>query len=74
MQINVEIVVSLISLCGTILSVWVGNKLTQWRIKELEKKVEKHNSVVERTMVLEEQMKVANHRIGDLEEITHERH
>ena len=74
MQINVEIVVSLISLCGTILSVWVGNKLTQWRIKELEKKVEKHNSVVERTMVLEEKMKVSEHRIADLEAIHNEGH
>ena len=69
---DVEILVPIVSLIGTILTVWSGNKLTQFRIQKLEEKVEKHNSVVERTMVLEEQMKVANHRISDLEEI--ERH
>ena len=72
MELSIDIIVSLISLCGTILTVWSGNKLTQFRIQRLEEKVEKHNSVVERTMVLEEQMKVANHRISDLEEIEHE--
>ena len=69
---STEIIVSLASLIGTILTVWSGNKLTQFRIQKLEEKVEKHNSVVERTMVLEEQIKVANHRISDLEEIEHE--
>lgn len=69
---STEIIVSLASLIGTILTVWSGNKLTQFRIQKLEEKVEKHNSVVERTMILEEQMKVANHRISDLEEIEHE--
>ena len=45
-----------------------------WRISALEKKVEKHNQVLERQYisenkigVLEEQVKVANHRISDLE-------
>ena len=44
-----------------------GTQLTKYRIEQLEKKVEKHNSVVERTFLLEEKMKVANHRIEDLE-------
>ena len=69
---DVEILVPIVSLIGTILTVWSGNKLTAFRIQKLEEKVEKHNTVIERTMVLEEQMKVANHRISDLEEI--ERH
>ena len=69
---DAEILVPIASLIGTILTVWSGNKLIQCRIQKLEEKVEKHNSVVERTMVLEEQMKVANHRISDLEEIEHE--
>jgi len=45
-----------------------------WRIKELEKKVEKHNNLIERTYqlekradVMDEKIKVANHRIEDLE-------
>ena len=51
------------SLCGIIIS----SKLTTYRIEQLEKKVDKHNTVIERTYILEEQMKVANHRIADLE-------
>lgn len=43
------------------------NDLQQYRIGELEKKVDKHNNLVERTYRLEEKMKTANHRIDDLE-------
>lgn len=42
--------------------------LMEYKLNELTKRVEKHNSVVERTYILEEKMKVANHRIEDLEE------
>ena len=59
------------SLCGIILS----SRLTAYRIQELEKKVDKHNTVIERTYRLEERcalfdekIKVANHRLDDLEE------
>ena len=59
------------SLCGIVIS----NKLTTYRIEQLEKKVDKHNTVIERTYKIEEkqavqdeQIKVANHRIDDLEE------
>lgn len=48
--------------------------LLEYRLKELEKKQDRHNSVIERTYKLEEataihaeQIKVANHRIEDLE-------
>lgn len=48
--------------------------LIDYRLKELEKKVDKHNNLIERTYhleetatVLEERIKVANHRIDDLE-------
>ncbi|MCI7181891.1 MAG: hypothetical protein SOY12_00690 [Schaedlerella sp.] len=40
--------------------------LMEYKLDELTKRVEKHNSVVERTYILEEKMKVANHRIDDL--------
>ena len=42
--------------------------LMEYKLDELTKRVEKHNSVVERTYVLEEKVRVANHRIDDLEE------
>ena len=50
------------------------DELQAYRIEQLEKKVDKHNNVIERTYRLEEQnalqdekIKVANHRIEDLE-------
>ena len=66
-----EIIVALIAGAGTIIGsligVLAGSKLTNHRIQQLEIKVDKHNQVVERTCRLEEQVKVANHRIEDLE-------
>ena len=66
------------SLVGTFAGIITSSKLTQYRIKELEKKQDKHNAVIERTYKLEERMelveerqKVANHRISDLEEKKH---
>ena len=38
-----------------------------YRIEQLEKKVDKHNHFAERMPVVEEQIKVINHRIDDLE-------
>ena len=62
------------SLIGSLLGVLASNKLTNYRIEQLERKVEKHNNLVERTYcleereaLLEEKLRVANHRIEDLE-------
>ena len=62
------VIVAIISLLGTLLGSFGGTQLVKYRIEQLEKKVEKHNSIVERTYILEEKVKVANHRISDLEE------
>ena len=61
------VVVAVLSLLGTLIGSFGGTQLIKYRIEQLEKKVEKHNSVVERTYMLEEKIKVANHRIDDLE-------
>ena len=61
------VLVALISLIGTLLGSFGGTQLIKYRIEQLEKKVEKHNSVIERTYILEEKVRVANHRIEDLE-------
>lgn len=69
---------ALISLAGSLIGTFAGimatSKLTEYRIKELERKVERHNSIIERTYRLEdrfdlvdEKLKVADHRISDLE-------
>ena len=73
-----SVLVALLALIGTLGGTFGGiltaNKLTNYRIEQLEKKVEKHNKVVDRVYVLEkdkavieEEIKVANHRIDDLE-------
>ena len=61
------VVVAVLSLLGTLIGSFGGTQLIKYRIEQLEKKVEKHNSVVERTYLLDEKIKVANHRIDDLE-------
>jgi len=72
--VSTEITVAILSLVGTFLGTFSGIKLMSYRIEQLEKKVEKHNQIVERTYkleedskLLEEKIKVANHRIDDLE-------
>lgn len=69
------IIVSLLSLAGTLAGSFCGiltaNKLTNYRIEQLEKKVDKHNNFAGRIPVIEEQIKVANHRIEDLERSAH---
>ena len=76
-----EIITAFIAFAGTLVGTLGGilaaNRLTSYRIEQLEKKVERHNNVIERTGVIEEQIKVINHRIEDAEkdikEITHHR-
>ena len=63
----IDVISSLSGFIGAFGGILISTKLNNYRIEQLEKKVEKHNSVVERTYVIEEQIKVANHRIDDLE-------
>ena len=73
-----EIVVAAFSLAGTLAGSYFASKkstaLIAYRLEQLERKVAKHNSLVERTYALEretaildEKLDVANHRIEDLE-------
>ena len=62
-----EILVATLSFIGTCIGSWGGLKLMSYRIEQLEKKVDKHNNFAERIPVVEEQIKVINHRIEDLE-------
>ena len=62
------VVVAGMSLLGTCIGSWSGMKMMSYRLEQLEKKVEKHNNFAERMPVVEEQIKVINHRIDDLEE------
>ena len=78
------VVVAILSLVGTcigsVVAILTANNLTKYKIEELTKEVEKHNSVIERTFVIEkrldvidEKILVANHRLKDLEE-SHNEH
>ena len=71
------VIVALISgactLIGTICGVVASAKMTNYRIEQLEKKVEKHNNVVERTYKLEGRLTEAEHEINDLKK-HHEPH
>ncbi|RHP15258.1 hypothetical protein DWZ82_07815 [Butyricicoccus sp. AF35-5AC] len=78
-----EVITAALSLMGTLVGTLGGialsSNLTNYRIEQLEKKVEKHNNLITRTYkleqefaVMDEKVKVANHRIDDLEDLEHE--
>ena len=75
---NDAVIVALLSLAGTAIGSFGGilstQKLVKYRISQLEKKVDKHNTVIDRVYslekhnaVIDEDIKVVNHRISDLE-------
>ena len=65
-----EIIVAAISLLGTLGGslggVLVSSRLTTYRLEQLEKRVQAHNSLIERTYKLEGEMLEAQHDIRDL--------
>jgi|LFRM01.1.fsa_nt_gb tetrahydromethanopterin S-methyltransferase subunit G len=78
-SIIVAVITGVLSLAGTLTGSYFSQRksaaLIAYRLEQLEKKVDKHNSVIERTYqlekrceVIEEKIKVANHRIEDLED------
>ncbi len=78
---STEIIISLLSLAGTFIGSLAGiltaNKLTNYRISQLEKRVNQHNNLIDRTYgleqkcaILENRQRVSEHRLSDLE---HER-
>ena len=66
-DIIVSAILSLVgTLIGTFGGILTGSKLITYRVEQLEKKVEKHNQIVERTYKLEGEMLEAQHDIRDL--------
>lgn len=65
-----EVIVALLGLAGTLagsfLGVLASQKLTQFRLNQLENQVNKHNQIVERTYKLEGQMAECIHEIKEL--------
>ena len=64
------VIVALLSLVGTVagsaLGVIASNKLIQYRLEQLEKKVQAHNNLIERTYKIEGQLEECQHDIRDL--------
>lgn len=64
------VIVAILSLIGTLAGTFGGiltaNRLTNYRIEQLEKKVEKHNNVIERVYNLEKQEAVMEEEIDHL--------
>ncbi len=76
---DTEVLVGIIGLAGSAVGslggILINTKLSNYRIEQLEKKVDKHNNLIERTYqiekdieVIKNDIKVANHRIDDLED------
>lgn len=76
---NTELFIALLSLAGTLLGSLFGilaaNRLTNYRLGQLEEKVNKHNNVIERLFhleqdvaVLDNRQRVSEHRLRDLEQ------
>ena len=65
-----EVLIAVLSLLGTafgsVTGIMAANKLTNYRIAELEKKVDKHNTIIERFALLEQDNKTQWNRIDDL--------
>ncbi len=79
-SIDNTVLVSLLGLAGSAIGslcgVLINTKLSNYRIEQLEKKVDKHNNLIERVYELEQKdalnaqkIKVSDHRIEDLEKI-----
>ena len=67
-----EVIVALVSFAGTaigsIAGVLTANKLSNYRISQLEEKVAKHNNLVERMAMAEQSVKSAHKRITEIKE------
>ena len=77
-EIIVAVITGIVTIIATIITVWSGMKksaqqaaveraVLTTKLEELTREVRTHNDFARRVPVLEEQMKVANHRIADLE-------
>ena len=68
---STELTVALLSLAGTaigsVAGILTANRLTAYRLQQLEDKVDRHNCLMERMAVVETSVKSAHHRIDEWE-------
>jgi hypothetical protein len=65
-EIWIAIITSICSLIGVIVTVFIGNSKTLYRIEQLEKKQDKHNTLIERMYKVEGYVSELQHEIKDL--------
>lgn len=68
-EIIVALITGGITLAGVLLSNQKSQAVTETKLEELTREVREHNNFAKRMPVVEEQIKVINHRIDDLEQL-----
>ena len=61
------IIAGAVTLIGVLIANGKSQAVTDTKLEELTREVQEHDNFARRVPILEEQMKVANHRIADLE-------
>ena len=72
-SIIVAIITGVLTLIGVLISNSRSQAVTETRLEELTREVRLHNNFAQRVPVMEEQIKVVNRRISDLENAVHSR-
>ena len=62
------VIAGAVTLIGALIANSRSQAVTDTKLEELTREVREHNNFARRVPILEEQMKVANHRIADLEQ------
>lgn len=66
-EVIAAVVTGIITLTGVLIANSKSQAITDTKLDELTREVREHNTLIARVPILEEQLKVANHRIEDLE-------
>lgn len=70
-EVIAAVITGIITLTGVLIANSKSQAVTDTKLDELTREVREHNTLISRVPVLEEQLKVANHRIEDLENEVH---
>ena len=68
-EVIAAVITGIITLTGVLIANGKSQAVTDTKLDELTREVREHNTLISRVPVLEEQLKVANHRIEDLERV-----
>lgn len=66
-EVIAAVITGIITLTGVLIANGKSQAVTDTKLDELTREVREHNTLISRVPVLEEQLKVSNHRITDLE-------